>query len=96
MSHPVKILKEFRVTEKATLLASSLNQYTFEIYPDADKKAVKEAVESVFNVSVVRVNIVNKAVRYKSSRMRRGKQIRIPAMKKAIVTLKQGDAIDLN
>lgn len=95
MIDPSKILKESRVTEKATTLTANLNQYTFEVFPSANRRQVRAAVEQLFKVEVVRVNILNTAARKKASRLRRGGPSHVPGMKRAIVTLKEGQAIEM-
>lgn len=90
------VLKEFRITEKTTLLASNLGQYTFEVYADADRNDVKQAVEKFYKVSVTRVNILRQRGKRKMDRTRRGKFGRKASVKKAIVTLKAGDSIEIN
>lgn len=90
-----KILREYRVTEKAADLAANLNQYTFEVAPEANRKEVARAVAKVFNVEVTKVNILNKKPKLKVDRMRRGRPGTKGGHKKAIVTLKEGDAIEL-
>jgi len=90
-----KILRAYRVTEKAAHLAANENQYTFEVDPGANRKEVARAVEKVFNVEVTKVNILNKKPKLKLDRMRRGKAGLQGGHKKAIVTLKDGDAIEL-
>ena len=93
MIDPSKILKESRVTEKATTLTANLNQYTFEVYPGANRRQVRDAVEQLFKVEVARVNILNTRTRKKANRHRRGGPSHIAGMKRAIVTLKEGEAI---
>ncbi|MFP4156563.1 MAG: 50S ribosomal protein L23 [Opitutales bacterium] len=90
-----KILLEYRVTEKAANLAANLNQYTFEVAPGANRKEVARAVAKVFNVEVVNVNIMNKKPKLKMDRTRRGRPGTQGGYKKAIVTLKEGDAIEI-
>lgn len=90
-----KILREYRVTEKAADLAANLNQYTFEVAPEANRKEVARAVAKLFNVEVLKVNILNKKPKLKVDRMRRGRPGTKGGHKKAIVTLKEGDAIEL-
>ena len=68
-----KILREYRVTEKAADLAANLNQYTFEVAPEANRKEVARAVAKMFNVEVTKVNILNKKPKLKVDRMRRGR-----------------------
>jgi large subunit ribosomal protein L23 len=89
------ILREFRVTEKAANLAANLNQYTFEVDPRANRKEVARAVEKVFNVSVTNVNILNKKPKAKTDRSRGGRPGTKSGHKKAIVSLKEGDKIEL-
>ncbi len=89
-----KILKGFRVTEKAANLQVS-NKYTFEVDERADAFAVANAVEKLFKVKVDRVNIMNVKGKVKVSRMNRAHPGVKGKMKKAIVTLKQGDAIQI-
>lgn len=95
MISPDKILLEHRVTEKAATLAANLNQYTFEVAPSANRKEVARAVEKVFNVEVTNVNILNKKPKLKADRARRGKLGSKGGHKKAIVSLKEGDKIEL-
>ena len=58
----------------------------------ANKKTVKKNIEKIFKVNVVKINIINKQRRIKTSR---GRKIRVQGYKKAIVTLKKGQNIDL-
>ena len=95
MLPPNKVIKEYRVTEKATELAANHNQHIFEIYSGVNRIDVARAVERLFDVKVARVNILiqkGKRVRNRSVRGRKGKR---PDVKKAIVTLKEGHAIEL-
>ena len=79
------------VTEKATRLLED-NKYTFEVSPQATKPQIKAAIESLFEVKVVRVNTLNPA--HKSRRVGRFMGNR-PQYKRAIVTLAPGDSITL-
>lgn len=79
------------ITEKATSL-SEQNKFMFKVAVDADKKSIKEAVEKLFNVKVTTVNTIN--VRGKVKRFR-GHIGQRSAYKKAIVTLKDGESIDM-
>lgn len=90
-----KILLEYRVTEKAANLSANFNQYTFEVSPNANRIEVARAVAKVFDVEVVKVNILNKKPKRKVDRSRRGKTGTKGGHKKAIVTLKEGDKIEL-
>ncbi len=93
MVSPDKILKTLRLTEKSNRASSELNQYTFEVFPSANKFQVREAVESTFKVTVTRVNIMN--IKGKPTTSRRGIPGYKSDRKKAIVTLKEGDKIEL-
>lgn len=90
-----KILLEYRVTEKAANLSANFNQYTFEVASNANRIEVARAVAKVFDVEVVSVNILNKKPKRKVDRSRRGKAGTKGGHKKAIVTLKEGDKIEL-
>lgn len=82
------------VTEKSSYQTGNLNQYVFEVSSEATKVLVKDAVETFFDVDVLRVNIVN--VPPKRSRRWRNRRlmVRRSAYKKAIVTLAPGDRIE--
>jgi len=81
------------VTEKTNYQNSRLHQYVFEVAPDATKTLVKDAVETLFDVDVVRVNVINapakRTRRWRSRRI----MVRSSSYKKAIVTLAEGDKI---
>ena len=79
------------VTEKSTNL-SEMNKVVFKVNRSANKKSVKKSIEKIFKVEVIKVNIINKQNRLKTSR---GKKIKVQGYKKAIVTLKKGQNIDL-
>ncbi len=83
------------MTEKANQLASNLNQYTFEVFSDANRISVAHAVESVFKVEVDRVNILYQKSKTRRDRSNRGKKGVKSGFKKAVVTLKTGDKIEL-
>jgi large subunit ribosomal protein L23 len=87
------VLKLVRLTEKSNKLSSELGQYTFEVFSDATKHTVAEAVEKTFKVTVTRVNIQN--YRGKNKKSRQGRPSTTSDYKKAIVTLKSGDKIEL-
>ena len=79
------------VTEKSTNL-SDQNKIVFKVNRNFNKKLIKKNVEKIFKVEVTKVNIVNKKTKIKSTR---GKKVKISGYKKAIVTLKKGQNIDL-
>ena len=93
MINAAHVLHHLRLTEKSNKLSAEFGQYTFEIGPDATKYTVREAVERTFKVTVTRVNIQN--MPGKNKRSRQGRPSRTSGYKKAIVTLKQGDKIEL-
>ncbi len=95
MIFPEKIIDEAYITEKATLLSSSFNQYTFKVYPFVNRTQVKQAIEKMFNVKVDRVNIVNIKGMKKRNRSRAGQFGRTSDLKKAVVSLKSGHKIEL-
>jgi large subunit ribosomal protein L23 len=90
---PDHVLKAVRLTEKANKQSAELGQYTFEVAPDSTKHTIALAVESAFKVTVRRVNVQN--YRGKNKRGRSGLPSTTPDYKKAIVTLKVGDKIEL-
>ncbi len=90
-----RILLRSVVTEKATELTSHNNAYTFKVHADANKVSVAQAVAKTFDVEVANVNILNIKPKVKRSRMRRGSAGIKSGYKKAIVTLKPGQTIDL-
>ncbi len=80
------------VTEKSTNM-SEFNKVTFKVPLSSNKNSLKKSIEKLFKVNVTKVNIVNKKTRIKVSR---GKKIKKKGYKKAIVTLKKGQNIDLS
>ncbi len=94
MSEAVDILLEALLTEKATRL-NPYDQYLFKVHPSATRTQVAEAVETTFGVKVKRVNTMNVKPKLKRDRTRRNRLGSKGGMKKAIVTLKQGEVIDL-
>jgi large subunit ribosomal protein L23 len=79
------------VTEKSTNL-SDQNKIIFKVHNKANKKNLKTNIEKIFKVNVIKVNIINKKTRIKTTR---GKKVRVKGFKKAIITLKKGQNIDL-
>ena len=80
-----------QVTEKSTNL-SEQNKIIFKVNKKANKKNLKTNIEKIFKVNVTKVNIINKKTRMKTTR---GKKVRVKGFKKAIITLKKGQSIDL-
>jgi len=79
------------VTEKSTNL-SEQNKIVFKVPKKANKTNLKKTIEKIFKVNVIKINIVNKQNRTKVTR---GKKVKVQGYKKAIITLKKGQSIDL-
>ena len=79
------------ITEKSTSL-SEFNKIIFKVHKGANKSFIKKSVEKIFKVNVIKVNTIN--LRGKTNLVR-GKKSTQPGFKKAIVTLKKGQSIDL-
>ena len=79
------------VTEKSTNL-SDQNKIVFKVPSGANKKNLKNNIEKIFKVNVIKINIINKQNRIK---LTRGKKVKVSGFKKAIITLKKGQSIDL-
>ena len=80
------------VTEKATSL-SEYNKIVFKVHKGANKNSIKKSIEKIFKVKVVKINTINLKGKTK---LVRGKKTKKPDYKKAIVTLKKGQNIDLS
>ncbi len=92
-ANPFTIVQRIRLTEKGSALQEKHNSYVFVVKPEANKIQIRQAVEKLFSVKVVRVNTMNC-----SGKMRRQntkQRGRTSDWKKAVVTLKEGDKIDL-
>ncbi len=87
------IIHNIRLTEKASLLGEKHNQYVFRVDPRANKVEIRKAIERLFGKRVVRVNTCQYAG--KKKRERRADFGRRPHWKKAMVTLAEGEKIDL-
>ena len=93
MKDPRQVVLRPVVSEKSYGLLES-NVYTFVVHPDASKPEIHDAVQAIFGVNVLKVNTLNR--KGKSTRNRRtGKAGSRPDRKRAIVTLAEGDSIDL-
>tara|TARA_B100000900_G_scaffold385563_1_gene375306 strand:- start:289 stop:582 length:294 start_codon:yes stop_codon:yes gene_type:complete len=79
------------VTEKSTNL-SEQNKIVFKVPNGANKKNLKTNIEKIFKVNVTKINIINKQNR---SKLTRNRKVKISGYKKAIITLKKGQSIDL-
>ena len=89
--HPYQVLIRPLITEKATILAGD-GKYAFEVDPRANKNQVRQAIEIAFNVKVLKVNTMN----IRGKKRRTGTRSTVaPNWKKAIVTLAEGDSIEI-
>ena len=79
------------LTEKSTAL-SDQNKIVFKVPNKANKQNLKKNIEKIFKVNVTKINIINKQNRIK---LTRGKKVKVSGFKKAIITLKKGQSIDL-
>ena len=79
------------LTEKSTNLSGE-NKIVFKVRKSANKKNIKNNIEKIFKVNVTKINIINKKTREKTTR---GRKVRVKGYKKAIITLKKGQNIDL-
>jgi large subunit ribosomal protein L23 len=86
------IIQTASLTEKSTLLSEKQNKYVFRVHPRANKIQIKHAIERLFQKKVVDVNTCNYAGKWTRVRGPIGRK---PNWKKAIVTLKEGEKIDL-
>jgi large subunit ribosomal protein L23 len=86
------IIKKPLITEKSTNLIKTDNKVTFKVAVNANKDEIKKVVETIFNVTVLRVNTLS----MKGKKKRVGRNVgKRPDWKKAIVTLKKGDRIEI-
>ena len=79
------------ITEKATSL-SEFNKMVFKVHQGASKNSIKKSIEKIFKVNVIKINTINLR---RKTKIVRGKKTSRPGYKKAIVTLKKGQSIDL-
>ncbi len=89
------VLRRPMVTEKTNYQSAKLRQYTFEVAEDATKSLVKDAIESLFDVTVESVNIMNAPAKRSRRAKSRRLMVRSHAFKKAIVTLAEGNALEI-
>jgi large subunit ribosomal protein L23 len=87
------IIKAPVITEESTIQQSAKNQYVFRVDPKANKKQIREAIQVMFpDVRVASVNTMNYAGKMKRLGRFAGRR---PNWKKAVITLREGDRIDL-
>ena len=86
-----RVLREPHITEKSTML-NERNEYVFKVYPKANKTEIKKAIESLYNIDVLDVRIIN--IHQKSRRLGRTTGFK-KGYKKAIVKIKEGQKIEV-
>jgi large subunit ribosomal protein L23 len=95
MTNLYEVLRRPIITEKSSFQSGKLNQVAFEVSKDATKAMVKEAIETIFDVKVLRVNVMIMPAKRKMAGMSRRLVNRRKSYKKAIITLAPGDSIDV-
>ena len=93
MKSEYSVIQRIRLTEKASALQAKHNRYVMAVDPHANKIEIRRAVEKMFNVKVERVNTMN--CFGKARRQMTKQRGRTPDWKKAVVTQKEGDKIEL-
>jgi large subunit ribosomal protein L23 len=95
MSTIYDVLRRPLVTEKTSYQSGKLNQYSFIVADNATRTQVKDAIETLYDVSVERVNIVNTSAKRGRRLRSRRLLVRKPGYKKAIVTLVAGQTLEI-
>jgi large subunit ribosomal protein L23 len=90
VKNPRDVVKRPIISEKSYKLIEQ-NKYVFSVDPDAVKEEIKDAIEEIFNVKIVKINTINRAGKIKRQGATSG---RTTGMKKAVVTLAEGDSIE--
>ena len=90
-----EVIRRPIITEKSNYLSSYLNQYVFEVDLRATKTNIKEAIETIFDVKVARVNVMIVPAKQSRNMQNRQMRTRTGAYKKAIVTLAEGERIPI-
>jgi large subunit ribosomal protein L23 len=83
------------ITEKANALTEDLGRYSFEVHKNANKVEIKKVIEQTYGVTVAAVNTMRYAGKLKRNRKTWQLDGKTAAYKKAVVTLKEGDVIDI-
>src|SRR5712691_1270284 len=91
MNSPRDIIIRPIVSEKS-YAGLDRNTYTFLVAPGANKTEIKEAIQKIWNVRVTKVNTINRKGKVKTTRLAKGRR---PDQKRAIVTLAEGDTIEI-
>ncbi len=95
MATTFEVLRRPLVTEKSSYQSGKLNQYSFIVADTATRKQVKDAVETIYDVTVLRVNIINAPAKRGRRLRSRRLLVRKPAYKKAVVTLAEGQSLQI-
>ena len=95
MSTVYDVLRRPLVTEKSSYQSGKLNQYSFVVADDATRTQVKDAIETLYDVTVEKVNIINTTAKRGRRLRSRRLLIRKPSYKKAIVTLAEGQTLEI-
>lgn len=90
-----EVLRRPLVTEKSSYQSGKLNQYSFIVADNATRQQVKDAIETLYDVSVVRVNIINSPAKRGRRLRSRRLLVRKPGYKKAIITLAEGQTLQI-
>lgn len=90
-----EVLRRPLVTEKTSYQSGKLNQYSFEVAQDATRTMVKDAVETLFDVTVERVNVINVPAKRGRRAKSRRLLVRKPGYKKAVVALAEGQTLQI-
>lgn len=91
-NNPYRIVRRPRITEKAALIGAQGNTVVFEVHPQASKLEIKSAVEKIFEVKVKSIRTLNYKGKLRRVRQSIGYQ---PRWKKAYVSLREGNTIDV-
>ena len=95
MNTVFEVLRRPLVTEKTSAQSGKANQYSFVVADDATRTQVKDAIETLYDVKVVRVNIINTSAKRGRRLRSRRLLIRKGAFKKAIITLAEGQTLPI-
>lgn len=90
-----EVLRRPLVTEKSSYQSGRLNQYSFIVADSATRTQVKDAIETLYDVSVVRVNIINTPAKRGRRLRSRRLLVRKPGYKKAVITLAEGQTLQI-
>jgi large subunit ribosomal protein L23 len=91
MKAPQDIVVQPIISEKMEYLQEAQRKYAFKVHPTANKIEIKEAVETIYNVTVTDVNVMNRRGKKRRVRYTEGRRAN---WKRAVVTLKEGDSIE--